>query len=165
MSTPHTASPIEQPAPPAVDISSEAADLAIQNAAMLMGSTDEWTDQESMIADFQQRLDALIADRADAHAQKESWYARATRRQRELNEATDTIARLSAQAEAAREALEPFAVNLCGEDKNEADNARVGSCRAVMTEAFGVVDRTSYGLIVGDFRRARAALAKLAEEA
>lgn len=33
----------------------------IQKAAMLLGSTDEWTDQEAMIADFEERLLANFA--------------------------------------------------------------------------------------------------------
>lgn len=40
----------------------------IQRAAMAMGSTDEWTDQETMIADFEQRFDALRAERAKLEA-------------------------------------------------------------------------------------------------
>lgn len=38
------------------------ADMAIQKAAMSLGSTDEWTDQETMIADFEARLAALRAE-------------------------------------------------------------------------------------------------------
>lgn len=37
------------------------AEGAIQRAAMAMGSTDEWTDQASMIADFEQRFAILMA--------------------------------------------------------------------------------------------------------
>lgn len=143
-----------------MNISSKAADLAIQNAAMLMGSTDEWTDQQSMIADFQQRLDALIADLADAHAQKESWYALATRRQRELNEATATIARLSAKVEAAREALAPFA-RIRPSSFHPADGSE--------SEAYTIILKSLWGnpqdFTGGDLALARAALAKLTEEA
>lgn len=44
----------------------DAANACIQRAAMSLGSTDEWTDQASMIADFEQRLAAM---KGDIHAE------------------------------------------------------------------------------------------------
>lgn len=41
----------------------ERADNVIRKAAMALGSTDEWTDQETMIADFEDRFTALRAER------------------------------------------------------------------------------------------------------
>jgi chromosome segregation ATPase len=49
------------------------ADGAIQKAAMSLGSTDEWTDQETMIADFEARLAALRED--IARLRRELWEA------------------------------------------------------------------------------------------
>jgi hypothetical protein len=37
----------------------ERADGVIQKTAMALGSTDEWTEQETMIADFEARIAAL----------------------------------------------------------------------------------------------------------
>ena len=46
----------------------ERADAAIQRAAMALGLTDEWTDQETMIADFEARFGALRARVAQLEA-------------------------------------------------------------------------------------------------
>jgi hypothetical protein len=61
---------VEQVEPP------DAADLAIQKAAMSMGSTDEWSDQSTMIADFQQRFESLAAERDRLSKERdEAWEA------------------------------------------------------------------------------------------
>lgn len=49
------------------------ADSAIQKAAMAMGSTDEWTSQETMIADFEARFEALHAERAKPTQSDVGW--------------------------------------------------------------------------------------------
>jgi hypothetical protein len=52
------------------------ADGAIQKAAMSLGSTDEWTDQETMIADFEARIAALSGSPAPEKTITEQWLER-----------------------------------------------------------------------------------------
>ena len=47
------------------------ANAAIQKAAMAMGSTDEWADQEAMIGDFEERF-AAIRQHADEATRNEN---------------------------------------------------------------------------------------------
>lgn len=88
-------------------VARDAADLAIQRIGMLLGTTDEWTDQGSMIADVERVVaEALAAkeraeeERDNARTDHERWEKAANVLQKSL--ITSAHLRIDAEAQVAR---------------------------------------------------------------